>query len=72
MEGVSFYTISFEIIKAEFLCKQMFYLNISRLFWYIFYENPSANSSSFLMVFDRTLRMIKLYSKTGFLRSAHW
>ena len=25
MEGVSFYTISFEIIKAEFLCKQMFY-----------------------------------------------
>ena len=72
MEGVSFYTISFEIIKAEFLCKQMFYLNISRLFWYIFHEFPSANSSSFLMVFDRTLRMIKLYSKTGFLRSARW
>ena len=60
MEGASFYTISFEIIKAEFLCKQMFYLNISQLFWYIFYEFPSANSSSFLMVFDRTLRMIKL------------
>ena len=30
MEGVSFYTISFEIIKAELMCKQMFYLNISR------------------------------------------
>ena len=72
MEGVSFYAISFEIIKAEILCKQMFYLNISQLFWYIFYEYPSANSSFFLMVFDRTLRMIKLYSKTGFFRSAHW
>ena len=70
MEGVSFYTISFEIIKAEFLCKQMFYLNID--YSDIFYEFPFANSSSFLMVFDRTLRMNKLYSKTGFLRSAHW
>ena len=66
MEGVSFYAISFEIIKAEILRKQMFYLNIARLFWYISYEFPSANSSSFLMFFDGTLSMIKLYSKTGF------
>ena len=37
------------------------------IFLIYFYEFISANSSSFLMVFDRTLRMIKLYSKTAFL-----
>ena len=37
-----------------------------------FYEFPSANFSFFFMFFDRTLRMIKWYSKTGFLRSAQW
>ena len=24
-------------MEAEFLCKQMFYLNISQLFWYVFF-----------------------------------
>ena len=64
MEGVSFYTISFEGIKAEFMCKQIF-ISIFHNYSDMFYEFPSANSSPFLMIFDRTLRIIKLYSKTG-------
>ena len=72
MEGNSFYIISFGIINAEFLCKQIFLLKYLTILLIYFYEFPSANSSSFLLVFDRTLRMIELYSKTGVLRSAHW